>query len=129
MPTLSSLLGSVYQGAQGIQGIQGAQGVRGISPTNVGLTANIKSSPYTLGVGDVGEFISISSGGITIPPNTFSAGDVFTIYNSSGIAQTITQGAGTSLYVAGTTSAKNVGVAGTSIITIICVSSNKFIVA
>jgi hypothetical protein len=129
MPTLSSLLGSSYRGVQGIQGPQGPQGTQGSIKTNVGLTANIKTSAYTLATGDVGEYIGISTGGITIPSNTFSVGDCFTIYNSSGIAQTITQGAGTSLYVAGTASTGNVSMAGTSIVTILCVSSNTFIVA
>lgn len=129
MPTLSNLLGTLYQGIQGVQGIQGAQGVQGLSgPTNVGLTANNKTSAYTLTTSDIGEYIGITAGGITIPSNTFSTGDCFTIYNSSGIAQTITQGAGTSLYIAGTASTGNVSMAGTSILTVLCVSSNTFIV-
>ena len=130
MPTLSNLLGTLYQGIQGVQGIQGTQGIQGPNgPTNVGLTANIKTSSYTLAAGDVGELILISSGAITIPQNTFSVGDCFRIYNSSGVAQTVTQGAGTSLYVAGTTSTGNISMAGTSILTVLCVSSNTFVVA
>ena len=129
MPTLTNLLGTLYSGPQGAQGVQGTQGTQGSPKTNVGLTANIKTSAYTLTTDDVGEFIGISTGGITISPNTFSVGDCFTIYNSSGIAQTITQGAGTSLYIAGTASTGNVSMAGTSIITILCVSSNTFAVS
>jgi len=128
MPTLSNLLGTLYQGIQGVQGVQGVQGIQGVSgPTNVGLTANNKTSSYTLAAGDVGEYIGITTGGIVVPSNTFSAGDVFTIHNSSGIAQTIT-GAGTSLYIAGTASTGNISMGGTSIVTILCVSSNTFVV-
>lgn len=131
MATLSNLLGNLYQGPQGSQGAQGVQGSQGApGPTNVGLTANNKTAAYTLTAGDIGEFIGITTGGITIPSNTFSTGDCFTIYNSSGFAQTITQGAGTSLYVAGVASTNgNVSMAATCILTILCVSANTFIAA
>lgn len=129
MAQLTNLLATLYQGIQGIQGLQGVQGVQGLSKTNVGLTANIKSSSYTLAVGDIGEFIGISTGGITVPANTFSVGDCITIYNSAGSAQTITQGAGTSLYIAGFAYTGDKIFSGNSVVTILCVSSNTFIVA
>jgi hypothetical protein len=128
MPTLSDLLGTIYAGVQGVQGIQGAQGVQGTAPTNVGLTANIKNAPYTLAIGDVGEFIGISTGGITVPQNVFSTGDVITIYNSAGFAQTVTAGAGASLYVAGSASTSVASIGSSSVSTILCISSNNFII-
>ena len=130
MPTLSGLLGTIYAGAQGVQGVQGLQGLQGTAPTNVGLTANIKSAPYTLAIGDVGEFVGISTGGITIPPNVFSTGDVITLHNSAGSGQSVTAGAGVSLYAAGDGSTSSyLNMVGASIYTVLCISSNKFIIA
>ena len=130
MPTLSGLLGTLYAGAQGVQGAQGIQGIQGTAPTNVGLTANIKSAPYTLAIGDVGEFIGISTGGIIVPQNVFSTGDVITIYNSAGSGQTVTAGAGVSLYASNSgIISSHLNMLGSSIYTIICISSNKFIIS
>ncbi len=125
MPTLSSLLANtVHVGIQGAQGVQGPN-----APTNVGLTVNTRTTAYTLASGDVGEYIGISTGGITIPANTFSAGDVFTIYNTSGIAQTITVAAGASLYSAGSATTSRISMGGTTIVTVLCIATNQFIAA
>ncbi len=54
------------------------------------IPMNTQSSAYTLVAADVGKCISISSGGVTVPNNVFSAGDAVTIINNSGSDQTIT---------------------------------------
>jgi hypothetical protein len=43
-----------------------------------------KTSAYTLTVSDVGEFVTVGSGGsITVPNDTFTAGNVISIYNDT----------------------------------------------
>ena len=50
-----------------------------------------KTSSYSLAVADVGQFVTVGTGGsITIPNSTFSAGDVITIYNDTTGDITIT---------------------------------------
>jgi len=55
---------------------------------------------------DKGKCIAISAG-LTIPNTTFSAGDAFSIYVDSASSQTITQGTGLTLRLAGSTSTGN----------------------
>ena len=60
-----------------------------------------KTSLYTLSTNDVGEFVTIGSGGaINVPNDTFSAGDAVSIFNNttSGVTITLTV---TTAYVAG----------------------------
>jgi hypothetical protein len=93
------------------------------------LTNNAKSGSYTLAIGDVGELINITTGGVTIPPSIFSAGDSVTIYNNSGSSQTITQGVGVTLRLAGTTSTGNRTLDQRGITTVMCVASNEFVIS
>ena len=63
------------------------------------IPRSIKSSAYTLVAADSGTCIYISSGGVTVNANVFgTAGHAVTIVNDSGSDQTITQGAGISIY-------------------------------
>ena len=60
-----------------------------------------KTSLYTLSTNDIGEFVTIGSGGaINVPNDTFSAGDAVSIFNNttSGVTITLTV---TTAYVAG----------------------------
>ena len=139
MATLSSLLGSSFvgntgaqgtTGTQGIQGITGTQGIQGIQGiTNLNIPQNSKTSSYTLAIGDVGKHISITTGGVTVPASVFSAGDLVSIYNNSGSNQTITQGASVTLRNAGTSSTGNRTLAQYGICTVLCVSSNVFVIS
>lgn len=162
MATLSSILGSTFQGntgAQGVQGIQGitgpqgvqgtqgttgaqgvqgrqgitgAQGVQGVQGTqgisNLNVPQNAKTTSYTLVIGDVGKHISITTGGVTVPASVFSAGDVVSIYNNSASNQTITQGASTTLRQSGTANTGNRTLAQYGVATVLCVSSNVFVI-
>ena len=64
------------------------------------IPLNSKSSAYTLVAADAGKAIVITSGGVTVPDDVFSAagGDAVTIINNSGSDQTITQGSGVTMY-------------------------------
>jgi hypothetical protein len=54
-------------------------------------SGSAKTSSYTLATGDVGNFIEVgSSGSITIPNSTFSAGDAVSIFNNTTGDVTIT---------------------------------------
>jgi hypothetical protein len=89
---------------------------------------NAQTSAYTLVIGDVGKFIDITTGGVTVPQNIFSAGDVVTIYNDSSSDQTITEGTGVTLRLAGTATDGNRTLAQRGVATILCVASNEFVI-
>jgi hypothetical protein len=61
-------------------GIQGDAGINTIPSSGAD-----KTTAYTLTTDDVGNFVSVGSGGsITLPASVFSAGDVVTLYNDTG---------------------------------------------
>jgi hypothetical protein len=78
---------------------------------------------------DAGKHISITTGGVTIASAVFSTGDMVTIFNNSAASQTITQGASTTVYLAGTASTGNRTLAQRGLCTIICVAANTFAIA
>ena len=139
MTTLSTFLTDFYAGAQGVQGITGAQGVQGtlgiqgtvgVSTyiTNVGLVT-VSASSYTFSSSDVNKFVGLTTGGVTIPSNTFISGDVITIFNDSNYDQDLTFSSGTNAYGIGSTvGLSTVGIVSNQYVSILCVDSNKFIV-
>jgi hypothetical protein len=90
---------------------------------------NAKTAAYTLLASDAGKHISITTGGITVPASVFAVGDAISIYNNSGSNQTITQGASTTLRLAGSASTGNRTVAQYGLCTILCVASNVFVIS
>lgn len=68
------------------------------------LNVPVSSTTTTVATTDVGKVISLSAG-ITIPDNTFSAGDVVSLYNNTSGSLTITCSI-TTAYIAGTDSDK-----------------------
>lgn len=93
------------------------------------IPQNSQTAAYTLVVGDNGKHISITTGGVTVPSGVFSAGQVVTIFNNSASNQTITQGASTTMYQAGTTNTGNRTLASYGVATVLCVASNTFVIA
>lgn len=64
-------------------------------------SGSAKTTSYTLATGDVGNFIEVgSSGSITVPNSTFSAGDAVSIFNNTTGDVTITCSI-TTAYIAG----------------------------
>lgn len=92
------------------------------------VPANSQVSGYTLQATDNGKYISITTGGITVPPSIFSAGQVVSVYNDSGSNQTITAGSGVTLRLVGTATTGNRTVSNYGLATILCVASNTFVV-
>lgn len=62
------------------------------------IPENATTSAYTLVAADRGKCVTNTTGGVTIPYNTFATGDVVTIINHSGSNITITSGANLTLY-------------------------------
>lgn len=88
---------------------------------------NARTSSYTLQTSDKGKHVSITTGGVTVPPSVFSAGDVVSIYNNSASSQTITQGSGVTLRLVGTATTGNRTLAQRGLATVLCVASNEFV--
>lgn len=93
------------------------------------IPQNSKTASYTLVATDTGKHISITTGGVTVPSGVFTAGDVVSIYNNSASNQTITQGASATLRQAGTANTGNRTLAQYGIATVLCVSSNAFVIS
>ena len=93
------------------------------------IPQNSKTSAYTLVVGDVGKHVNITTGGVTIPSGVFSVGDAVSIYNDSSSDQTITQGSSVTLRLAGDGGTGNKTLAGYGLCTVLCVTSNEFVIA
>ena len=87
-----------------------------------------KTSGYTLLATDIGQCVSITTGGVTVPSGVMAIGSAVTIYNNSGSSQTITQGASTTMTLAGTSNTGNRTLALNGLATIICVASNTFVI-
>jgi len=93
------------------------------------IPQNAKTAAYTLVAADAGKHISITTGGVTVPSGVFAVGDAVSIYNNSGSSQTITQGASTTLRLAGSASTGNRTLSQYGLCTILCVASNTFVVS
>jgi hypothetical protein len=78
--------------------------------------------------GDVGKYINITTGGVTVPSGIFSSGDVVSIYNNSASNQTITQGTSVTMYQAGTATTGNRTLAQRGLSSVLCVASNVFVI-
>ena len=89
---------------------------------------NPQTSSYTLQASDSGKYVSITTGGVTVPSGVFSAGQTISVYNNSSSTQTITQGSGVTLTQAGTTNTGSRTLANYGICTVLCVGTNSFVV-
>jgi hypothetical protein len=89
-----------------------------------------KTGSYTLATTDVGQFISIGSGGSVIVPNaTFSTGDALSIYNNTSANATITCSIANA-YISGTDTVKaSVTLATRGVTTILFISSTVCVLA
>jgi len=116
------------QGTSGVQGATGAQGTIG-SEGPATVPQNSQTSSYTLVSSDNGKFISITTGGVTVPGSVFSVGQNVVIYNNSSSSQTITQGSGVTMRFASFTTTGNRTIPRYGLATILCVDSNTFVIS
>jgi hypothetical protein len=92
------------------------------------VPANSQTASYTLQASDSGKYISITTGGIIVPPSIFSVGQVVSIYNNSGSSQSISAGGGVTLRLVGTSTTGTRTLSNYGLATILCVASNTFVV-
>lgn len=97
-----------------------------------GLPQNSQTSSYVLVANDAGKHISITTGGVTIPPNSgagsvaFPVGTAIVVFNNSGSNQTISITTDT-LRLAGTSSTGPRTLAGYGMVTLVKVASNVWL--
>jgi hypothetical protein len=89
---------------------------------------NSQTGAYVLVATDNGKYISITTGGVTVPSGIFSAGQTISIYNNSASDQTITQGSGVTLTQAGTANTGNRTLAQYGLATVLCTGTNAFVI-
>lgn len=87
-----------------------------------------KSTNYQLTGTDAGRCVSISSGDITLTNDTLSPDDAVTIFNNSGSSRSIIA-SGVTLYLAGTALTGTRTIAQRGLATILCVSTNVFVIS
>lgn len=116
-----------FTGSQGVIGFTGSAGGGGGGASNI--PPNNQTSSYTLVIGDVGKYINITTGGVTVPSGVFASGDIISIYNNSTSAQTITQGASVTMYLVGTSGTGNRTLAQRGFATVMCVGTNEFVIS
>lgn len=92
------------------------------------IPTNSQTTSYTLVATDLGKLINITTGGVTVPSSIFSAGDTVSIYNNSTSSQTITQGSGVTLRLAGTATTGNRTLAQYGIASVLCVAADIFVI-
>ena len=117
------------QGAQGLTGTQGLTGVQGISGTISVLINSQSGTTYTLAASDIGNLITTSNASaitVTVPPSTFSIGDVINIQQTDIGQVTFIQGSGVTITSTGLTTNSPKLRTQYSSATVICVASNSF---
>jgi hypothetical protein len=92
------------------------------------IPINSKTASYVLLVGDAGQVVSITTGGVTVPSGVFSAGQAVSIYNNSATSQTVTQGGGTTMTLASSGLTGNRTLGGYGLCTVLCIASNTFVI-
>ena len=92
------------------------------------LANNGQSSSYTLVASDDQKLINTNSN-VTVPSGVFSASDAVTIVNNSTSSISIVQASGVAMYYAGTSTTGTRVLAEKGIATIVCISSNNFIIS
>ena len=110
------------------QNITGAAGVLDSVGNLRTIPINSQTTAYTLVATDNGKFISITTGGVTVPSSIFTAGQNVVIYNNSSSVQTITQGSSVTMTLAGSTTTGNRSLASYGVATVLCTASNTFVI-
>jgi hypothetical protein len=114
-------------GTAGSVGFAGSAGFTG-SAAPLNLPVNTQTSAYTLTAADIGDYVNITTGGVTVPAGVFVSGDVISIYNNSASSQTITTTAVT-CYLVGTATTGNRTLAQRGLATLLCVGTNEFVIS
>ena len=89
------------------------------------------ATSYVLTAADNGQMVSITTGSVTVNTGTFVSpfGQTVSVYNNSATSMSILAGAGVTLRLAGTLSTGTRTLARYGVATMICVSSNTFVMS
>ena len=93
------------------------------------LPNNNRGAAYVPVAADNGQVINITTGGVTVNSGVFSVGNNFIIFNNSAVSQTITQGAGVTMYAAGSSATGNRTLSQRGLATVLCVAANTFVIS
>ena len=115
------------KGEPGSGGSAGDKGQKGEVGDEGFLENSSKTGSYTLVAADDQKLINTNSG-VTVPSGVFSASDAVTVVNNSTSNITITQGGSVTMYLGGSSTTGNRTLAQKGICTILCISSNTFII-
>jgi hypothetical protein len=91
------------------------------------LRSSAQTSSSTAALNDRGNTI-VTAAGVTIPSGVFAAGDVFSVYNNSAVAITLTQAAGLTLHLVGTSTTGNRTLAQRGIATIYYITATEAVI-
>ena len=93
------------------------------------IPSDALSGSHTAVATDVGRAKVNTTGGWTINNSVFAAGDTFMLVNNSGSSQTVTQGSGVTLRLAGSSTTGNRTLAQRGIAMVYAVSASEFLVS
>jgi hypothetical protein len=110
------------------QNISGSASVSDVAGNLRTIVQNSQTTAYTLAATDNGKFISITTGGVTVPASVFSVGQNVVIFNNSSSTQTITQGSSVTMTLAGSTTTGNRSLASYGVATVLCTGTNTFVI-
>lgn len=127
--TATSQWGYVSITSAGVLSFTDAGGtLRGVGYRNIPLTA--KTASYQIALTDVGQGISSTTGGWTVPANSttaFAIGDTVVLYNNSSSSQTVTAAGGVTLRLAGTATTGNRTVAPRGVCTLLKLATDEWV--
>jgi hypothetical protein len=106
----------------------GAGTPRYVGYRNIPLTA--KTASYQIALTDVGQGLSSTTGGWTVPANAttaFVVGDTVVLYNNSSSSQTITAAGGVTLRLAGSATTGNRTVAQRGVCTLLKLATDEWV--
>ena len=115
-------------GASGTVLTSNGTGVYWATSTSDTITLNGQTAAYQLAATDVGKVVSTNSA-VTVNGAVLAAGFNCSIYNNSGLAITLTSGAGATIYIAGTATTGNRTLAQRGVATLLCVAANTFVIS
>lgn len=91
------------------------------------IPQNLQSVSYVLTSGDAGKHISTTSG-VTVPANVFAVGEAVSVVNTSAGTQSIFEGTGAQVILAGVGTSGTRELATYGVATVLCINSNLFVV-
>jgi hypothetical protein len=115
-------------GTHTINGTTNYTPANGPSNVEIGFRKVPRTTDTTLNTAKVAQCIAVTAG-VTIPANTYAAGDSFSIYNDSASSITLTQGSGLTLRQAGTSNTGNRTLAARGLATIWFNSATEAIIS